>query len=1635
MHGYGKRFAARRMALLLGTSALALATPALGAVIDYPDGSDNTSPIVLTDSSTQLQVLSGSATQSGEISEAGFNSGFGLEKTGSGTLVFTGGNIFGQNNYTGTTTISAGTLQIGNGGASGFLAGPVTNNGMLVFDLSSQEFSTQISGTGGVVQNGTGTIILQGVNTYTGGTTINHGTLQIGYYDFDSSVQGDIVDNASLRLVRAGGYTFSNKVTGTGSLTQAGGGFVVLTNDNTYAGGTIATAGWIKIGDGGTHGSIQGDILTGPGGKVSFNHSDTYIFAGDASAASGFGGALEQAGTGTLILTGDTVLQSNMGVVISSGVLQIGNGGATGSVIGGINNNSSLVLNRSDDSIFDATVNGTGSVTLIGSGTVTLLNIFEHTGGTTISNGALRIGNGGTSGSIAGNILNSTSLTFDRSDTLSYTGVISGSGTVTQAGAGTLILTGENTYSGGTTVSSGTLQIGNGTSGGISGNVADNGTLIFNRSDSVTFSGVISGTGSLTQAGAGTLILTGSNTYSGGTIISSGAISIGSDAALGTGTITMGGGTLIFTPGFTTTRNYDVEAGGGTFSAGPPGVSAPGQQLTMGGVISGSGAVTFTGFGGTTLTGNNTYTGGTTIYEGAIQVGDGATSGAIVGDVVSGVATANAGINFFRSDDIVFSGNISGLGYVAQQGTGTLTLAGDNSYAGETTVLQGTLAFANDGNLGAGVIKVYNAGLRFDGSFNSAKNYQILDAKLDTRVNTVTLAGLVGDLGRPGSITKMGAGTLILSNLDTYTGATTVDGGILSVTGSIAASSGVTVHNGATLGGTGTVPTTLVQSGGALAPGNSIGTLTVDGDLTLQPGATYAVEVSPSSADKTLVSGNASLAGNLSANFATGSGYGPATYTLLSAAGTLSGTFSSFDTQSVPTGYRAEISYGAHDVLLDLIVNRFVWSADPGSNAWSSGANWTYGQAAGAGDTAEFAASSTTHVSITGTAAANTIQLDSGAPAYSFAITGGAAGVASLTLSGGITQLTGNNASFTASGGAGNGGTLAFTGSGNAAGSILTAASSGIVSFAGNTDAGAGAQLVAASGGVVDFAATSGAAGDHQVSAGSIAGAGNFVLGANTLTVGALGTSTEVSGVISGSGGLIKTGGGTLTLSGASTYTGATRVDAGVLDINGSLASSSVALNGGTLKGHGRLGGVAVADGATVAPGNSIGTLNTGTISFAAGSTYQVETDAAGHSDLIDVTGTASLNGTVQVLAAAGTYAPVTTYRILNAGSISGSFTGVTTADAFAPSLAYGATSVDLTLRRNNVVFGSEYGATANQVAAGNAVSAAGARSSLYEALANAYAPATITATLASVSGEIHASLRSAMIEDSRMIRDGVLGRLAAGGTGVWGHAFADYGELDGDGNAAGLHRGSAGFIAGLDLPLAEGLRAGIAGAYAVQHVSVTARASRAGGDAGYVIGYAGWQDDRWQVALGGDYGWGGNDISRVVAALGEVERASPDSEGGQAFARISYDPRLSGLPLVPYFGLAHVAVHTGAFVETGGLAVLSGAGKTDTQTYTALGLRLAERELSLAAMDFGIHADLGWSHALEGRTPSQTLAFATGRDFAVLGAPVGSDAATIQLGFDLAIASTGSLSIGYDGSFSDSSFSHAIRGGLEWPL
>lgn len=636
---------------------------------------------------------------SGTIDTNGNNVAFAQGIVGSGALIKAGAGtltLSGNNGYAGGTTIGAGTLQIGNGGTTGAIVGDIANNASLVFNRSdSAIFGGTIDGGGSFTKFGAGTLTLTGANDYAGGTTIAAGTLQVGDGATSGSLTGDIVDNGALVFSRTDAVTFAGAVSGIGSLSQMGTGTLTLGGINSHTGGTSARAGTIAVAndlnlgaagigltlDGGTLlttaaiSSARPITLATNGGTI-----DNGGFADMFSGPIGGAGALTVAGAGTVTLTAENDYAG--GTTIAAGTLQIGNGGATGSITGDVVNHGILTFARSNLMLFEDMISGSGAMLQAGSGTTILTASNSYLGGTTISAGTLQIGNGGTSGSIAGDIDNNTLLIFDRSDTLTYDGSIGGSGSLLQAGAGTTILTGANSYTGATTISAGTLQIGNGgTTGSIPGDVIDDGALVFNRADAVTFAGTISGSGMLSQIGGGTLTLAATNSHSGGTSVLGATLAVSSDLNLGAANaaLNLDGGRLVTTAGIASQRLILLGAGGGTIDNG-------GFADLFSGPITGIGALSLASNGTVTLTADNNYAGGTTIAAGTLQLGNGGTTGSLIGDI-----TNDGTLVLDRANALVLDGAISGTGAVIQQGSGTTTLAATSTYTGPTSVNNGRL--------------------------------------------------------------------------------------------------------------------------------------------------------------------------------------------------------------------------------------------------------------------------------------------------------------------------------------------------------------------------------------------------------------------------------------------------------------------------------------------------------------------------------------------------------------------------------------------------------------------------------------------------------------------------------------------------------------------------------------------------------------------------------------------------------------------------------------------------------------------------------------------------------------------------------------------------------------------------------
>ncbi|WP_404401916.1 autotransporter domain-containing protein [Pelagibacterium halotolerans] len=580
------------------------------------------------------------------------------------------------------------------------------------------------------------------------------------------------------------------------------------------------------------------------------------------------------------------------------------------------------------------------------------------------------------------------------------------------------------------------------------------------------------------------------------------------------------------------------------------------------------------------------------------------------------------------------------------------------------------------------------------------------------------------------------------------------------------------------------------------------------------------------------------------------------------------------------------------------------------------------------------------------------------------------------------------------------------------------------------------ARLINAAGATVDISAILPAFG---TTVGSIEGAGDIILGDRGLLTGLNDLSTEFSGTLSGVGGALgKVGEGTLTLSGVSTYTGETQIANGTLIVNGSIADSVfVSISNGTLGGTGTVATVFALDGSTVAPGNSIGTLNVaGDVTFDPGSVYEVEVNSLGQSDLIDATGTATLNGgTVEVIPFPD-FAIDTQYTILTAAAgVGGAFDGADFASAslfLTPTLTYGANDVFLTIART-ADFDSA-ALTPNQIAA-----AAGAQSlgggELFNAIAVLGTEDEARAAFDAISGEIHASAKTALIEDSRFVREAAAARLgiASEGLGFWTQAFGASGHTDSDGNAASLDRSTGGVFIGADGEVFDGWQAGVLAGYSRSGFNVDDRASSGSANSYHLGAYGGTAWNDFAARFGGAYSWHDLEVNRTAAFTGFFDSLSSSYSAatGQLFGEVSYGMDVDSARFEPFANLAWVSHATNGFTENGGAAALTGADDVINATFTTLGLRASTELVMGGTSTAKLTGMIGWRHAF-GDVPTASNTFVAGGDaFTVAGVPLAQDALILEAGLDLDITPDATLGFVYSGQLGSGISDHSIKANL----
>jgi fibronectin-binding autotransporter adhesin len=519
------------------------------------------------------------------------------------------------------TANAYGTIQV-NGPSSLSSARFVLNGGSIAFSGAGVLALGPVSGVG--------------ILAYYGNPNGSTGTFQLGGANDSATLTAQIQEqtgSAAVEKVGTGTLTLDGPSSYTGGTTLASGGLLAGNNTALGTGGLSVASGTLFGSADGQPVSLANTVTLASGSETIDTTGGDLTLTG-AITETGGSAALTKTGTGSLILAADETYSG--GTTISNGVFQLGNGGTSGSVLGNIVDNGMLNFDRSDNVQFGQVVSGSGGVGQIGTGTLTLTAANSFTGAVNVAAGGTLAVSG--SGSIATASGVQANGTFDISGATSGASIksLSGAGavnlggqtlTLTQAGgtfsgtiggaggvtisSGNEVLTGSNSYTGTTHIATGsTLQLGNGgATGSIAGDVSNAGTLAINRTGDVTIAGAVSGTGSIEKAGSGTLILSGDNSYSGGTIVTAGTLSLTTDQSAGTGTIMLANGTaLALANGLDVTNALDI--------SGKVSLIVANGSAVESGVLTGNGTYSLSGGGTLHLTGNNSGFGGTTVLSG-----------------------------------------------------------------------------------------------------------------------------------------------------------------------------------------------------------------------------------------------------------------------------------------------------------------------------------------------------------------------------------------------------------------------------------------------------------------------------------------------------------------------------------------------------------------------------------------------------------------------------------------------------------------------------------------------------------------------------------------------------------------------------------------------------------------------------------------------------------------------------------------------------------------------------------------------------------------------------------------------------------------------------------------------------------
>ncbi|ECG5355192.1 fibronectin-binding autotransporter adhesin ShdA [Salmonella enterica subsp. enterica serovar Hadar] len=664
-----------------------------------------------------------------------------------------------------------------------------------------------------LTKQGDGTLILSNTGNDYGDTVIDGGILAAK--DAASLGTGDvtIAENATLALSQG---TLDNNVTGEGQIVKSGSDELIVTGANDYSGGTTISGGML-IAD---HADSLGT------GAVA-NSGVLQVGEGELENTLSGTGSLVKTGTGELTLNGDNDYSG--GTTIDDGVLIADNADSLGS--GDIDNSGVLQVGEGE---LKNTLSGTGSLVKIGTGELTLNGDNDYSGGTTISDGTLIANHADSLGT--GAIDNSGVLQVGEGE---LKNTLSGTGSLVKIGTGELTLNGDNDYSGGTTISDGTLIADHADSLG-TGAIDNSGVLKVGEGE---LKNTLSGSGSLVKTGTGELTLSGdNNTYFGDTTIAGGTLIAANVNALGSGNIDNSGTLMLDANGAFKLANITTHSGATTALAA--GSTLYASQLTQE-----NGSTLSIDLGAATddamITADSVTLGGTLNVTGIGSVTDSWTPEAYTYTLIDSDSAITsdfdgltvAGMNREDVDFLTIDGKVDETDNTNYDLTASLSWYADRDNA--TTDAHGTFTLSDP-----------------DGSFNVAATLTDVNDTLDP-----------GSRWDGKSLTKEGAGTLILSGDNDYSGGTTINEGTLVAASTTALGTGL-VDNNATLvldadGEASAVGGITTHSGATtqLALGTSLDL--GDSALIQQDGSTLNVELNSDSVQPLITGGSATLGGDL----------------------------------------------------------------------------------------------------------------------------------------------------------------------------------------------------------------------------------------------------------------------------------------------------------------------------------------------------------------------------------------------------------------------------------------------------------------------------------------------------------------------------------------------------------------------------------------------------------------------------------------------------------------------------------------------------------------------------------------------------------------------------------------------------